>query len=151
VVSVAVKPQRSDEQKLAATPAKELEIDQDQCQRLKDYYGVNCPKGLRLGSTVLAVIRLRTAVAITLPGGVRRGRQRPEYSTQIYEMMERLGIEPGAGLLPQLSLRYATALRRCENCRSKKACQNWLDYAPAMVNFAPDFCMNADILVERAN
>ena len=72
----------------------------------------------------------------------------PEYSTHIYEMMARLGIEPGAGVLPQLSLRYATALRRCENCRSKKACQDWLDYAPAMINFAPDFCVNADILFE---
>ena len=71
-----------------------------------------------------------------------------EYSTHIYEMMARLGIEPGAGVLPQLSLRYATALHRCENCRSKKACQDWLDYAPEMVNFAPDFCVNADILFE---
>jgi len=71
-----------------------------------------------------------------------------EYSTHIYEMMARLGIEPGAGVLPQLSLRYATALHRCENCRSKKACQDWLDYAPAMINFAPDFCRNAEILFE---
>jgi Family of unknown function (DUF6455) len=71
-----------------------------------------------------------------------------EYSTHIYEMMTRLGIEPGAGVLPQLSLRYATAVRRCENCRSKMACQDWLDYAPAMVNFAPDFCANADILFD---
>jgi hypothetical protein len=91
-------------------------------------------------------------VIITLPGG---GEERfimtapvPEYSTHIYEMMARLGIGPGAGVLPQLSLRYATALRRCQNCRSKKACQDWLDYAPAMVNFAPDFCMNGDILFE---
>jgi Family of unknown function (DUF6455) len=72
----------------------------------------------------------------------------PEYSTHIYEMMARLGIEPGAGVLPQLSLLYATALHRCETCRSKKACRDWLDYAPAMLNFAPDFCMNADILFE---
>jgi hypothetical protein len=72
----------------------------------------------------------------------------PEYSTHIHQMMARLGIDPGAGVLPELSLRYATALRRCENCRSRKACQDWLDYAPAMVNFAPDFCMNADILFE---
>lgn len=90
-------------------------------------------------------------VIITLPG--TRGEEVmtapvPEYSTHIYEMMTRLGIEPGAGVLPQLSLRYATAVRRCENCRSKKACQDWLDYAPAMVNFAPDFCLNADILFE---
>ena len=71
-----------------------------------------------------------------------------DYSIEIYEMMARLGIEPGAGVLPRSSLRYATALRRCEDCQSKKACRNWLDYAPAMVNFAPDFCRNADILFE---
>ena len=72
----------------------------------------------------------------------------PEYATHIYEMMTRLGLEPGAGVLPQLSLRYAMAVHRCENCRSKKACRDWLDYAPAMVNFAPGFCMNADILFD---
>ena len=71
-----------------------------------------------------------------------------EYSTHIYEMMTRLGLEPEAGVLPKLSLRYATAVRRCENYQSKKACQDWLDYAPAMVNFAPGFCMNADILFD---
>jgi Family of unknown function (DUF6455) len=71
-----------------------------------------------------------------------------EYSGHIYEMMARLGIDPSAGVLPRLSLRYATALVRCENCRSKKVCQDWLDYAPAMVNFAPDFCIDADILFE---
>ena len=72
----------------------------------------------------------------------------PEYSTHIYEMLARLGVEPAAGILPQLSLRYATALRLCETCRSKKACRDWLDYAPAMLNFPPDFCMNADILFD---
>jgi Family of unknown function (DUF6455) len=67
-----------------------------------------------------------------------------EYSAHIYKMMARLRIERGGGVLPQMSLRYAAALRRCEACRFKKACQDWLDYAPAMVNFAPDFCANAD-------
>jgi hypothetical protein len=67
---------------------------------------------------------------------------------RIYEMMTRLGIKPSAGDSPRLSLQYATALRRCEACRSKKACQDWLDYAPAMVNFAPGFCVNAEILFE---
>ena len=67
-------------------------------------------------------------------------------STHLDEMMARLGIEPR--VLPQMSLRYAVALRRCEACRSKKACQDWLDYAPAMVNFAPDFCANADTLFD---
>jgi len=66
----------------------------------------------------------------------------------VYEMMARLGIDPNAGDSPRLSLRYATALQRCETCRSRKACQDWLDYAPTMVNFAPGFCMNADVLFE---
>jgi uncharacterized protein DUF6455 len=108
----------------------ELQIDQNQCRRSEGYYGFE--------STMEPAER---------GGGTMRASV-PEYSTHIYEMMARLGIEPGAGVLPQLSLRYATALRRCENCRSKKACQDWLDYAPAMINFAPDFCMNADILFE---
>jgi hypothetical protein len=72
----------------------------------------------------------------------------PKYSLHIYAMMARLGIESHAGVLPRLSLQYATAFRRCKECRSKKACQDWLEYPPAMVNFAPDFCLNADILFE---
>jgi hypothetical protein len=113
-----------------------------------------CDLGLRFWQSGSDERSRRTscAVAIVIITGVRRREimtaPATEYSTHIYEMMARLGIEPGAGVLPQLSLRYATALRRCENCRSKKACQDWLDYAPAMVNFAPDFCMNADILFE---
>lgn len=73
---------------------------------------------------------------------------RLEHAMHIFEMMARLGIEADAGALPRLGLRYATALRRCEHCRSKRVCRDWLDYAPAMVNFAPDFCANADILFE---
>jgi Family of unknown function (DUF6455) len=71
-----------------------------------------------------------------------------EYSLPIYQMMARLGIDPAAGAVPQLSLRYAAALERCEACRSKKTCQDWLECAPPMVNFAPDFCINADILFD---
>lgn len=70
----------------------------------------------------------------------------PEYSTHLDEMLVRLGIDLAADALPRM--RYATALQRCQHCRSKKACQDWLDYAPAMVNFAPDFCVNADTLFE---
>ncbi len=72
----------------------------------------------------------------------------PEHSMPLLAMMTRLGIEPGAGALPQLALRYATALGRCEDCRCKKVCRDWLDGAPAGVNFAPPFCANADILFE---
>jgi hypothetical protein len=34
-----------------------------------------------------------------------------EHPVHIYEMMARLGIEAEAGVLPRLSLRYATAFR----------------------------------------
>jgi uncharacterized protein DUF6455 len=71
-----------------------------------------------------------------------------EYSTEIYEMMARLGIEPAGGILPNLSLLYATALNRCDDCKTKKACRDWLDYEAPTVNFAPDFCGNADILFQ---
>jgi hypothetical protein len=64
------------------------------------------------------------------------------------EMMERLGIEPGGGAVPSLSLSYATAFHRCEACLSKQACRDWLDRAPASVAFAPSFCPCADILFE---
>ena len=71
-------------------------------------------------------------------------------SAPIYmrEMMERLGIEPGGGTVPSLSLSYAAAFHRCEACRSKQACRSWLDQTPASGAFAPRFCPCADILFE---
>jgi hypothetical protein len=74
-----------------------------------------------------------------------------ERPAQMYEMMARLGIDADAGVLPRLSLRYLTVFQRCEVCRSKTACRDWLDYVPAMVNFAPCFCINADLLFELQN
>ena len=64
------------------------------------------------------------------------------------EMMQRLGIEPGGGVVPSLSLSYATALRCCEACPSKQVCRDWLDGMLASVAFAPRFCPNADIYFE---
>jgi hypothetical protein len=66
----------------------------------------------------------------------------------IYDMMERLGIEPGGGIVPRLGLTYATALRRCEQCQTPDACREWLKSAPQVLNFAPKFCPNGDILFE---
>jgi hypothetical protein len=68
--------------------------------------------------------------------------------TCICEMMERLGIEPGAGVVPRLSLSYTTAFHRCELCPSKQTCRDWLSRMPASVAFAPRFCPNADIFFE---
>jgi Family of unknown function (DUF6455) len=68
--------------------------------------------------------------------------------TYICEMMQRLGIEPGGGVVARLGLSYATAHHRCETCPSKQACREWLDSMPAGVAFAPRFCPNGDILFE---
>lgn len=68
--------------------------------------------------------------------------------THIREMMERLGIEPDAGVFPRWSLSYATAFHRCEGCTNKQACRVWLDRMPAQVSFAPRFCPDADIFFE---
>ena len=69
-------------------------------------------------------------------------------SIHLYEMMEKLGIDPNSGILPRLGLRYATALHRCEDCPYKKTCREWLDLAPRSVRSAPHFCPDADILFE---
>ena len=66
----------------------------------------------------------------------------------ICEMMERLGIELGGGVVPRLSLTYATALHRCEACPAKQACRDWLDNLLALVPLPPPFCPNADIFFE---
>jgi len=66
----------------------------------------------------------------------------------LFEMMERLGIDPGGGAVSALGLSYATALHRCEACPSKQTCRDWLDTMPRSVANAPSFCPNADILCE---
>jgi hypothetical protein len=66
----------------------------------------------------------------------------------IFNMMERLGIEPSGGVLPQLGLRYATAFQRCEACPFKQACLDWLDHTPPEAALPPRFCLNADLFFE---
>jgi Family of unknown function (DUF6455) len=66
----------------------------------------------------------------------------------VFEMMERLGIEPSSSVTPRFSLTYATAVHRCEGCRNHETCRYWLDHAPALVGSAPRFCPDADILFE---
>jgi Family of unknown function (DUF6455) len=63
-------------------------------------------------------------------------------------MMQRLGLEPGGGVVPRLSLSYIAAFHRCEACPSKQACRDWLDSAPASALLAPGFCPNAGIFFE---
>jgi len=65
------------------------------------------------------------------------------------EMMEQLGIDPGARMVAQWSLSYMTALHRCENCAHKQECRAWLDdMMPAAGTLPPRFCPNADIFFE---
>jgi len=66
----------------------------------------------------------------------------------ISEMMKRLGIEVGDGILPRKSLTYATARHRCEQCKTPDACREWLRTSPAAMNFAPKFCPNGNVLFE---
>jgi len=66
----------------------------------------------------------------------------------VFEMMERLGIEPGSSVTPRLSLTYATAVHRCEACPYHATCRRWLDHAPALIGSAPPFCPDSDILFE---
>ena len=66
----------------------------------------------------------------------------------VSKMMERLGIDPSGGVVPRLSLLYATAQHRCKSCPLTRACRDWLDSTPGSVNFAPPFCLIGDILSE---
>jgi hypothetical protein len=69
------------------------------------------------------------------------------HASPLNHMMARLGIELGAETLPELDLRYPTAVHRCEACPVKEMCREWLAHVgPA--SFAPPFCANADILFE---
>ena len=67
---------------------------------------------------------------------------------QVFEMMARLGIEPGSSVTPRLILTYATAVHRCEVCSYHETCRYWLDHAPASIGSAPRFCPDAEILFE---
>jgi hypothetical protein len=66
----------------------------------------------------------------------------------VFEMMERLGIEPSSSVAPRSTLTYATAVHRCEVCPYHENCRYWLDHAPAFIGSAPHFCPDADILFE---
>ena len=65
------------------------------------------------------------------------------------EMMELLGIEAGVAE-PCWGLRYAAAFHRCEACRCRQACRDWVDGRQAPATLAPRFCPNADIFLELA-
>jgi hypothetical protein len=51
---------------------------------------------------------------------------REHKSIYMFEMMERIGIDPGLRVVPRLSLSYLTAFHRCHSCPSKLTCRAWL-------------------------
>ena len=73
--------------------------------------------------------------------------KRDLHDANVYEMMEHLGIEVGAGVVPRIGLMYASAVRTCHKCESIDACTKWLG-AASLTSVAPDFCPNADIFFE---
>jgi len=68
--------------------------------------------------------------------------------THIVEMMERLGLDPGAGAIARLSLAHMTVVHRCQACPLKPKCGAWLECHREPLTFAPAFCPSCDILFE---
>jgi hypothetical protein len=68
---------------------------------------------------------------------------------EVYKMLERLGIELGAGVIPRCGLMYVSAVRNCRNCGSVSARAEWLAAASSTCG-APGFCPNRDIFLELA-
>ncbi len=68
--------------------------------------------------------------------------------TNVYEMMEHLGLESAGGVLPRLGLFYASAVRTCHQCERSDACHEWLKVASTSLHVPPKFCPNADLLSE---
>jgi len=66
---------------------------------------------------------------------------------EVYKMLERLGLELGAGVVPRYGLMYMAAIRTCRTCGSARACAAWVG-SDAALCIAPDFCPNADIFTE---
>ena len=64
----------------------------------------------------------------------------------VYKMLERLGIELGAGVIPRYGLMDISANRNCGSCGAASACIEWLGAAPSPA-VAPDFCPNHDLEV----
>jgi hypothetical protein len=60
------------------------------------------------------------------------------------EMMDRVGVDPGAAAREGHGSAFAAASRRCLMCRSAEECRIWLDEGGAAR--PPAFCPNAAFL-----
>jgi Family of unknown function (DUF6455) len=68
-------------------------------------------------------------------------------ATNIYRMMERLGIDAAGGVVDQFGLAFTCAVRTCAACEAVGACSAWLDGVERAVG-APPFCPNVSLLFE---
>lgn len=66
----------------------------------------------------------------------------------VYALMNQLGIEPEAGVVPQFAVSYAAAVRRCRVCNYKADCDAWLSESQEKSRLVPAFCPSVDILSE---
>ena len=68
---------------------------------------------------------------------------------QVYKMLERLGIELGAGVIPRYGLMDISTVRNRRSCGAASPCTEYLGAAssPAV---GRDFCPNHDILLAVA-
>jgi hypothetical protein len=66
----------------------------------------------------------------------------------LFELMQRIGVDPSRRSIAQSELTFLTALNQCRNCKSNEQCRAWLDQAPMSFAFAPGFCPNKDLLFE---
>jgi hypothetical protein len=75
------------------------------------------------------------------------GGHTPVPATNIFRMMDRLGIDAASGVVDQFGLVFVSAVRTCAGCKAVGTCTTWLDGVerPAV---APAFCPNLNLLFE---
>jgi hypothetical protein len=69
-------------------------------------------------------------------------------TVNVYALMSHLGLDPGAGVVPQFAVAYSAAVRRCRTCDVKADCDAWLAEPRVEGRHVPAFCPCVDILSE---
>lgn len=70
-------------------------------------------------------------------------------ATNVYRMMERLGIDAAGGVVDHFGLAFTCAARACEGCEAVTQCVRWLNENEPMRG-PPAFCPNGNLLFELA-
>jgi len=63
----------------------------------------------------------------------------------VYAMMEHLGLDTAAGVIPRLGVIYASAANACHGCAHAAECSDWLEAASPTLRLPPRFCPNAEL------